>query len=191
MSTSFETERALRPELAHGERLLWSGRPARGVRFRAGDLFLVPFSLLWGGFAIFWESTVLAKGAPLFFALWGVPFVLVGLYLIIGRFFVDAYQRARTTYGVTDQRVIIISGLVSRAVQSLALRNLGDISLRERADRSGSITFGPTSPMYAMWYGSGWPGMDKKLAPAFEFIENVREVHDLIRRTQRAAERER
>ena len=85
---SFEVEQKLRPELSSGEHLLWSGVPSQGLRFRPADVFMVPFSLMWGGFAIFWEySVVSSKGAPVFFTLWGIPFVLVGLNMIFGRFF--------------------------------------------------------------------------------------------------------
>jgi hypothetical protein len=159
--------------------------PRQGVRFRPADIFMLPFSLLWGGFAIFWEYSVVSNGAPFFFTLWGVPFVLVGLYIIVGRFLVDSYQRARTYYGVTDQRVIILGGLMNRDVKSITLQGLNDVSLNERSDRSGSITFGPTNPMYAIWSGAEWPGIGKKLAPAFELIDDVRKVHDLIREAQR------
>ena len=45
---------AFRGRLLAGERVMWSGRPARGVMFTARDIFLVPFSVVWVGFAIFW-----------------------------------------------------------------------------------------------------------------------------------------
>jgi hypothetical protein len=185
---SFEAETALRPEIARDERLLWSGMPRQGIRFRPSDILMVPFSLMWGGFAFFWEYSVVSSGhAPVFFALWGVPFVLVGVYIIVGRFFVDSFQRARTYFGVTDQRVIILSGLFNRDVKSISLRGLSDISLNERGDASGDITFGPTNPMAAMWSGTAWPGMSKKFAPAFELVDGVRRVYELIREQQRSA----
>ncbi len=54
---------------------------------------MIPFSIMWAGFALFWEFMVLMTDAPFFFKLWGIPFVLVGLYMLIGRFVVDAMQK--------------------------------------------------------------------------------------------------
>src|SRR6266436_215662 len=109
-------------QLSSGEKLLWSGQPRAGIRLRGSDAFAIPFSILWCGFAIFWEPMVVRKGAPVFMMLWGIPFVLAGLYIVFGRFIVDAMSRAKTFYGVTNERVIIISGLFSRQVKSLNLR---------------------------------------------------------------------
>jgi hypothetical protein len=181
---SFEVEQVLRPELGRGERLLWSGMPRQGMHLRSSDTMMIPFSLMWGGFVFFWEYSVVTSNGPFFFSLWGIPFVLMGLYITVGRFFLDSYQRARTYYGVTDQRVIICSGLMSREVKSLNLQGLNDISLKEKSDRSGSITFGASNPMYAMWAGTSWPGMSKRQAPMFDLIGDARKVYDLIRETQ-------
>ena len=181
-----ELERVLRPELGAGERLLWSGQPRRGLRLRATDLFLVPFSLLWGGFAILWEVAAVRGGAPFFFGLWGIPFVAAGLYLMIGRFFVDAWQRARTYYGVTTERVLIVSGLFQPQVKSLSLRSLPELTLAERGDRSGTITFGGVPPMYGWFANSSWPGTASQLPPRFELIENARQVYGRIQTAQRA-----
>jgi hypothetical protein len=155
-------------------------------------MIMIPFSLLWGGFAIFWEfmaSTTAAKskpGAAAFFPIFGLPFVLVGLYIIFGRFFVDARARAKTFYAVTSDRIIILSGLFSRQVKSLQLRTLSDVSFTQKSDGSGTITFGPTSfSTFLNNPGSSWPSA-RSAVPAFEMIDRVREVYDTIRRAQKA-----
>jgi hypothetical protein len=182
-----ETESAIRSQLSPEERLLWDGRPRQGIFFRPADAFMIPFSLLWGGFALFWEYSVVSMDkAPLFFMLWGIPFVAVGLYFIFGRFFVDARQRANTSYGVTNQRVIIVSGILTKKVKSLNVRSLSDLSLDEKSNGSGTISFG-ASGYPAFWpSGMAWPGIPSP-APAFELRENARTVFEIIRKAQASA----
>ena len=184
-----DPESQIKPELGSKERLLWSGRPRCGLVLRAADAFLIPFSLMWGGFAISWEAGVIAAGAPFFFMLWGIPFVLIGLYLIFGRFWVDAKQRAKTYYGVSNERVIIISGLFRRSINSLNIDTLTDVSLTERGDGSGTITLGPTNPWHGWFGGSNWPGAGQYSAPALELIDNARHVYETIRDAQREAKK--
>jgi hypothetical protein len=83
--------------------------------------------------------------------------------------------------------VLIVSGLFNREIKSLSLSNLSEMSLQERADGSGSILFGPSNPLYAMWAGTSWPGMSKRMAPAFDLVEDVRHVYEVLRATQRRA----
>ena len=70
----------LNSELVPGEAVLWKGKPNDKKLLSAQDIFLIPFSIMWCGFAIFWEITAIASGAPFFFAVWGIPFVCVGLW---------------------------------------------------------------------------------------------------------------
>jgi len=159
---------------------------------RPSDAYLIPFSLLWGGFVIFWEATVLRASGPNspIMALFGIPFVLMGLYFIVGRFFVDARIRAKTFYGLTNRRVIIISGVFSRTTDSLPLRTLTDISLQERSDRSGTILLGRPQPFSSWGWGSSWnwwPGISQYSTPAFEMIPNVKSVYDQLLEAQRRA----
>ena len=182
-----DAESALQEDLRRDEHLLWSGQPPQGIRLRTADAFMIPFSLMWGGFAIFWETSVVVMGAPLFFMAWGVPFVVFGLYLIAGRFWVDARQRAQTYYGLTDSRVMIVSGIFNRNTRSLNARTLSDITLTKKQSGSGTISFGPVNPMYA-WLGSaGWTGMSRYAPPCFELDGNVEEVYEKILAVQRTA----
>jgi hypothetical protein len=180
-----DADSVIRDELRRDERVIWTGQPPQGMRLRAADAFLIPFSLLWGGFAVFWEATVVASDAPVFFVLWGIPFVLVGIYLIVGRFWFDAAQRARTYYGLTDSRVLIVSGVFSRSTKSLSIRTLSDVTLTTNKAGKGTISFGPMNQMYAWWAVNGWPGMGRYAAPCFELDDNAKEVYEMILAAQK------
>jgi len=170
--------------LDRGEVQLWAGTPRQGIVLRPSDAFMIPFSLLWGGFAIFWEASVLRTPAPGFFALFGVPFVLAGLYITGGRFFADAWRRSRTGYVLTSERVVIRIG---PTVKSLQLPTLTDVTLTERGDNSGTITFGAVAFPMAMYAGTPWPGVAQP--PSFEMIPNARQVYAQIRDAQQASKR--
>jgi len=178
----------LRDQLGADERLLWSDQPRPGVRLRAVDLVVVPFTLMWAGFAFFWEYTVLRTGAPWFFKLWGIPFVLIGVYLVAGRFFWDAYQRSRTYYGLSNQRVLIVTRGSRLKVKSLALATLGEVTVSSSADGWGSIQFG-SSPWGkgTPFAGANWPGAQGP--PSFEMIADAGRVHEMIRQAQHAERR--
>jgi hypothetical protein len=175
-----------RDELNPGERLIWTGRPQQGLILRASDWFFIPFSLLWGGFAIFWEYLVITSGAPGFIWLFGIPFILVALYLLFGRFFVDQARRAKTYYAITNERVIILSGLMNQEVKTLIIKNLPEINTTRTGSGSGTITFGPTHPFAWLYTGSGFPDMGRyNISPAFDSIEDVKTVYQIVKRLQK------
>jgi len=186
--------------LDRGERLLWSGQPKQGLLLQANDIFMIPFSLMWGGFAIFWEASVLgltgfaqqkhpvgsAGGAPLFMALWGIPFVVIGLYMIFGRFFFDAASRNKTWYGIPDRRLIILKSFFTRNVSSYDYATLTNLNLVERGDRSGDVLFGTPSPM-AGFTNSSWPGSRRYAVPGFYLLPDARNIFNQIREAQQRA----
>jgi hypothetical protein len=178
---------AIRAQLESGEQLIWHGQPRQGLLLRPSDAFMIPFSLLWGGFAIFWETTVILSDAPVFFWLFGIPFVLMGLHFIFGRFFTDARARKHTFYGVTNDRIIITSGKHGKRTQSLSLSTLGDITLDERADGTGTIIFAAANPL-GRWGNSGAMrgiGTGSQTPPSFEMIPQAKKVYEMIRGAQR------
>jgi len=169
----------LQQHLEPGEKLIWTGRPKTGIVFRTADIFLIPFSLLWCGFAIFWFTTALASGAPFFFLIFGSVFVVIGLVFVFGRFLIEAKQRENTYYGLTEDRIIIKSGVYTKTVKSLNIRTLSDIEYVEKKDGSGTINIGPKNPM--MMWGNGmnwWPGV--KATPSLDLIQDVKKVYNRI-----------
>jgi hypothetical protein len=197
MATSFsgnysEVLTQIQPELLAGESLLWSGQPLKKVVFHQRDLFAIPFSLLWGGFAIFWEWGVTGHfggsknphAAPGFFVLWGIPFVVMGQYLIWGRFIYTAWRKGRTYYAVTSKRVIVISSGFSRKLIDGSLRTIESLSLSMRSDGIGTIEFGNptmTSPNWGFVQRTRNNQMDIDLGSlAFFDIPDARAVYQII-----------
>jgi hypothetical protein len=147
-----EVSSKFQPELLSGESLFWAGMPNRSIIFHSDDWYLIPFSLLWGGFAIFWEAGVLgywghnSRGTPsMFMAIWGIPFIVVGQYMIWGRFLYDAWIKRRTYYGVTNRRILILQEGWKRKTNSTHLVTIPSIE-REGA-YTGTLWFGPKYPV--------------------------------------------
>jgi hypothetical protein len=167
-----------------GESILWEGKPAAtfGSILNLGDLFLIPFSILWTGFAVFWMASAYMMGAPILFTLFGTPFVLVGVYMVFGRF-ISAYLSIRGTYYLlTDRRVLIQAGL-SKAYTSFGLDQLGPLTVSAGSDGSGSIYYTP--PAIALQNPVGVSplpvfGALGMLPVLFKNIENVEQVHRML-----------
>jgi hypothetical protein len=139
ITDDFGAQNELQSELLPDEKLLWSGKPAGGIKLRSGDALLIPFSIFWFGFAIFWEFGATMSGGGPFFTIWGIPFICIGFYICIGRFFYDKRNREKTFYGVTNNRIIIKSGVLKSTVQSFNIRGLSNLSIDTKADGSGTI----------------------------------------------------
>jgi hypothetical protein len=137
-----DERKRLEPLLRHNETLLWTGRPDPRVLFSFADVFLIPFSLMWGGFAIFWEYQAITGGAPIWFALFGIPFVLIGLHMIIGRFIYKNRQKRTTVYGLTDTRAIVSTS--DRSHKDSPIHGVSVSTNRSRNNTHATITFGAT-----------------------------------------------
>lgn len=178
--------------------MLWAGQPNPSVIFRKEDVFLIPFSLLWGGFAIFWEAGVSGywgsasrSGKPWISGmLFGAFFVLIGQYFIWGRFFVAAWKKRRTYYAVTNRRVIVVQQGFSRRMASAFIDTLPNL-VKENGRRGlGSLRFTQSQPTWARrgawggWNGMGgwgaWDGMAVGDVPEFRDIEDVDSIYRLV-----------
>jgi len=145
-----DAQQRAQSELQPGESLYWSGlaNPSRAA-FTAlpASLFGIPFA----GFALFWitmayhgtqamsksSSNAFTRGFSIF-PLFGLPFLLVGLGVVLSP--VWAYLKSlSTTYAVTNQRVMIISGSGTRSVKSCTPADIVSVDHRERPDGSGDV----------------------------------------------------
>lgn len=148
--TPSDAQARAQSELQAGESINWTGcaNPGRAaLSALPAALFGIPFA----GFALFWmtmafHATSAASHAShnsittgfSVFPLFGVPFLLVGLAIVLAPLW--AYLKGTTTvYAVTNQRVMVISGSTSRAVKSYTPADILSVEHRERPDGSGDI----------------------------------------------------
>lgn len=179
---------SFQPYLTAGERVVWTGRPKRGFVLSSKDGLLIPFSLIWGGFALFWNAGVWGiiggNEAPVFFRLWGLPFLTVGLYVIFGRFLHDAYIRKGLRYAVTNQRVLVLR---KSKITSLDVQRLPRLELSEFHDTTGTLNF--EAERLGSWSemnGISWWVPSLSGAAQFFRIENARTVYELVQRHARS-----
>jgi hypothetical protein len=181
----------LAAELDPGERVLWTGKPSAPGWFQRQDWVLVPFSLMWGGFAIFWEVAALSSRSArqsVLFPLWGIPFVLMGLYLIVGRLYVRRRTLERSVYVLTDRRALSIARSwwgSGEHVRSIWLRSFPPVEKQLRRDGSGTLMIGTMPVAQRLLSGeTAWP-MTSLLpggAVVFADIADAAEVYQLLRR---------
>ena len=184
-----ESSATIQPELVSGESVLWAGQPNTRVIFHKADVLMIPFSLLWGGFAIFWEAGASGywglgqhSGRPwLFGMLWGIPFVLIGQYFIWGRFIYATWKKKRTHYAVTNRRVIVVQNSWRRQMASAYIDTLPTLSIEGSSQGFGTLRFAQAEPIWSGRQGWGaWDGMSIGNVPTFVDVEDVQSVYRLV-----------
>jgi hypothetical protein len=159
--------------LTTGERVLWSGGPDVDVWFSPGDALLIPFSLLWAGFAVYWEFSVLRTGAPGFFALFGGVFVVVGVYIVVLRFFVGPRSMKSTR---VDAQTLSSTWTRDRRRITVNFGFPDGVNLRR--------TFGRTSMSMSAMMGplTGWDPLQINPVPIlFQDVTDVVGLDDALR----------
>jgi hypothetical protein len=146
MNMDFESQQTAQAQLEPGERLLWHGKPDP----RRGLLAMIPivlFAIPWTGFAVFWTAAASGllfedsrPGWISLFALFGVPFILVGLGMLTSPYW--SYKKAqRTVYALTSRRAMIITGRSTKKVESYTGNDIGIVARTERPNGTGDVLF--------------------------------------------------
>ncbi|HUL34879.1 MAG TPA: hypothetical protein VL128_13425 [Candidatus Eisenbacteria bacterium] len=143
----------IQPELLSGETIYWAAMPNPNKIFHSDDWSIIPFSLIWTGFFVFmegqafgyWTSGSKSADTDIFMALWGIPFLVFGQYIVWGRFLHDAWLKRRTFYAVTNRRVLIIQESWKPRSSFTFLEHIGEIST-EGTD-VGTLWLGPKLPI--------------------------------------------
>jgi len=169
----------INPYLNPNEELIWAGQPQTGIKFRKSDILFTPFSMLWTAFfaMLIWRRHIYTA----------VPFFFVGLYMLFGRFIVDARYRTRVYYALTDSRIIILRGYYMLKIDSVPLKELGEIKLSAVSDDSGTIVLEPAKLIYN-WKSASYFHSATQFAPTrLEFLSEAKQVYGEILQAQKNA----
>lgn len=190
----------VQPELMSGESVFWAGMPNPKVIFHSDDWAAVPFSLLWTGFFVFWEGTVLGywgngarRGSPSWFMVaWGIPFLVIGQYIVWGRFFHDAWLKRRTYYAVTSRRVLIFQEGWKRRTNWVFLESIPMIECEGTA--RGTLWFGKKYPIVVERRSKRKTRNLSRFAmdevPVFADVDDVEGVQQLVQELREKAKKE-
>ena len=178
-------------DLQEDEKILWAGQPEPSVYLTRADTVLIPISLWLGLYTL--RSGMLLLGrlfipgysvrSILISMVVGGLFVLVGIYLMLGRFLYKIWRKRRTYYAVTNKRVLVLARLNGRRLQEQPITEIPALQKSVRRDGIGTITFG-YSPFAASWCGNTGmnclAGFDRADLIAFHDIKGANEVYDLV-----------
>lgn len=146
------------------DRVLWKGKPEKGITMRPDELIIIPFGIFFTLFACFWISIALNAG---FFAIFGIPFVLVGIYMMGGRFIVNEYMKKNTLYVITDKAIIRKRG---SKIDVWYGRDLTDMQVFSHKNGTTSFMFSRVHLHY---------GRRRGVTTQLYGIENVRDAKDV------------
>jgi hypothetical protein len=123
------------------EELCWEGRPAprcytfRNWRHSFFGLVLIPVCSYWQ-----YSGIDFAEEYEIFWLAWlPLPFLLVALYLTLGHFLQARLEWNHVYYAITDRRLMIQRGLLTRRIESLELQDIAYFCLTPHGKQLGTL----------------------------------------------------
>ena len=128
-----------RGQMGPDEYVLWQGKPERrGNLLSIYDVFSGFIGAFVSAFATYWIVNAYKAPGPSFFCLFGLPFLVLGLYMLFGRALYAVLIRKKTAYVITNKRIYRQRGRKTDNLSGLKLPDYDTICHR---NGNGSIRF--------------------------------------------------
>lgn len=140
----WDVESEIRKELHTAEVVVWTGQPTAWGTFvfKWPDvLFGVIFVIV--GFPLLWANNGVNsadKPAGIMGMVFPGIFIALGVWAIADVVF-DVIATSRTAYAATDRRLLIVRHMIRRRVTTIAPTAINVVEVREKWDRSGTLTY--------------------------------------------------
>jgi uncharacterized membrane protein YdbT with pleckstrin-like domain len=167
------------------EKVLWSGKPVKKA-FVLPGLFSIPIGLIFLGFAIFWMWGASSTGAPSFFLLFGLPFVLISVGITFGPSLLQILRYRNTEYMITNKRIISQTGAIGLDTRFVDFEKVQEVYVQvgvlDRLFGTGSVYamtagFSGFGPRGGFGYGYGGFAGNR---PSLSALKEPYEVQKLL-----------
>jgi hypothetical protein len=178
-------------ELTAGERIEWCGKPYQGIFFEKEDIVrLIPnivFSSLFVFIFLRFFLNIISFLGIVVFIILSTLVTFSAISMLAGKLIIGPWRRRKTFYAVTNQRIIIISGIENRNIKSIRLNGLKEINVSYRKNGKGIIRFGNAveTPWDSRFTTHLYYLVERNVYnPEFDMIDDVKKVYNLIKKLQ-------
>ena len=161
------------------EKILWSGKPVRGVVFTPWDIFLLPFIVVWIGSVAIVAVIALSSYDDPFTAFIAMMMVVVVATVMWGRYWWDAWLRGKTQYALTEHRLLICRVGLFAAFKAVSINRFREAYLIEGKDGRGSIRIGNAQKKMRVSV-IVFHHIDLEIVPELIGVTDARRVFDLM-----------
>jgi hypothetical protein len=169
------------------EKLIWTGKPKKGIVFEFVDVFKTIYAAIFLYFTYF--AVKLLSEISLLLA---IPVALVffsfGFLIAFVRFFIDAELRKQTYYGTTDKRIITVSNLHPKKTQSVYFHTKPKIEFSTNVYEISTFDIGLKEPSGMGRNGLAWFPKWKGYTYLYRITDGVFVYRKIIELTEQTFE---
>lgn len=164
----------------NSEKILWQGKPEKVPTFIKSDILLIPLTLIFAGFLVVYSmilASLLVKGESAMFSLIGITMFLIGIYLLVLRFWYRKKRISRQLYFITDKRLFAFDTMRDDVIFNIPIHEACFYSQKR------SIVFHNTNPLGDFIYDLGLDIFFRKFikeTPKFKYINDLNKVYGII-----------
>lgn len=162
------------------EKILWQGAPSNVPYLNKSDIWLIPFTLVFGGafigYAII-SAIMMFAGKSIMFSLAGITLLLMGTYILFFRIWYRKKRISRQLYFVTDKRVFAFDTMRDDVIFDILLEDT-DLYLGYK-----SLILSDINAIGDFIYNLGLDIFFRKFSketPSFKYINDLNNVSRII-----------
>ncbi|MCG8429422.1 MAG: hypothetical protein MI754_18890 [Chromatiales bacterium] len=161
-------------------------KPKQGIKLAGYDVIIIPFVIWWFRDIPGMLLHAYEQGASLSDKIIALTLFSIGLYLLVVRFFFEAYACRITTYYLPKESIIFEWRGLTKKTVTIPLQEIEQISLSNYHKERASIILNDSKQMWSL--EENFPSfmfLEDNEYIGFDSVENAKAVKELIQETQK------